>query len=93
MHGQPNAYGVYTSEREQMISNFETFVIMMVLGYTLKHLKDQPSDQFVDEGVCTYFIIFDMIVTFLYKPFIYLGLVVKLDGEITMNLYTLFQIQ
>ena len=27
--------------------------------------------------------------TFFFKPFIYLGLVVKLDGEIKKNLYTL----
>lgn len=32
----------------------------------------------------------DSVLTFFYKPFIYLGLVVKLDGEIKKNLYTLF---
>ena len=28
--------------------------------------------------------------TFLYKPYIYFGLVIKLDGEIRKNLYTLY---
>ena len=65
---------------------------MMILGFTLKHLTNLPEDQYFGEGERTYFIIFDMIVTILYKPFIFIGLVIKLDAEITMNLYTLFQI-
>ena len=32
-------------------------------------------------------------ITFFYKPFIYIGLTIKLDGEIRKNLYTLFHLQ
>lgn len=92
-NGVADMNGVYSARREAFISNIETFVICIVIGFTVKHLYDIGMDEFHREGIRSYFIIFDSIVTFLFKSYIYLGLVIKLDGEIRKNLYTLYQRQ
>ena len=61
-----------------------------MIGFTAKHLFVAGDAVFHEEAIRSYFLILDSVVTFFYKPFIYLGLVVKLDGEIKKNLYTLF---
>lgn len=62
----------------------------MVIGVTCKHLYDIEVDVFHKRAISSYFLIFDSVLTFFYKPYIYIGLVIKVDGEIKKNLYTLF---
>ena len=93
LYGSPDLNGVYTSRRQQLISNIETFIICIIVGFTVKHLWDMDHDEFSSEGYRTYFIIFDSVITFLYKPYIYFGLVIKTYSETTKNLYTLFHTQ
>ena len=92
-NGIADLNGVYSAKREAFISNIETFVICIIIGFTVKHLNDMGLITFHKEGIRSYFIVFDSIVTFLFKSYIYSGLVIKLDGEIRKNLYTLYQRQ
>lgn len=93
LNGEPDLYGVYASKRETLASNMETFIMCIIIGFTLKHLNDLDQKVFYSEGVRTYFLIFDSVVTFFYKPYVYFGLVFKMSGETTKNLYTLYFIQ
>lgn len=89
-NGIADMNGVYSAKTEAFISNIETFIICIVIGITVKHLNDMSLDAFHQEGIRSYFIIFDGLVTFLFKSYVYMGLVIKLDSEITKNLYTLY---
>ena len=91
LNGQPDANGVYTAKRESFISNIETFIMCIVIGFTVKHMIDMGGESFHREGIRSYFLVVDSIITFFYKPFIYFGMVIKVDGEIRKNLYTLYQ--
>ena len=90
LNGKPDINGVYYARRETFISNIETFVICIVIGFTVKDLFDMGPQAFHNEGFLSYLLLMDSIVTFFYKAFIYIGLVVKLDGEIKKNLFTLY---
>lgn len=85
--------GVYSARRETFLSNLETFVICIVIGFTVKHLFDLGPNDFHKEGFRSYFLVMDSIITFCYKPYIYFGLAIRIDGEIRKNLYTLYQKQ
>lgn len=93
LNGQPDINGVFTARRETFISNLETFIMCIVIGFTVKHLQDNGTETFHKEGLRSYFLVVDSVVTFFYKPYIYFGLVIKIDGEIRKNLYTLYHKQ
>lgn len=90
LYGKPDINGVYYARRESFVSNCETFVICVIIGVTLKHLYDEGEETFYDEGLRSYFLIFDSVLTFFFKAFMYFGLKMKLSGELTKNLYTLY---
>ena len=93
LNGQLDLNGVYSARKESFFSNVETFIICILIGFTVKHLYEMDRLQFHDEGIVSYFIVLDSVITFFYKPFTYIGLVIKIDGEIRKNLYTLFFLQ
>lgn len=93
LNGKPDVNGVYTARRETLVSNIETFIMCIIIGFTAKHLSDMGAEAFQKEAIRSYYLIFDSVLTFFYKPYIYIGLVVKLDGEIKKNLYTLYFMQ
>lgn len=76
LNGKPDMNGVYSARRETFISNVETFLICIVIGFTMKHMTDLSIEEFHYEGFLSYYLIMDSILTFFYKPFIYMGLVV-----------------
>ena len=90
INGKPDVYGVYSARRETFLSNFETFLVCIVIGFSVKHLVELEYETFHKEAIHSYFLVVDSVLTFFYKPFIYLGLIVKLEGEIKKNLYTLY---
>ena len=42
LNGKPDVNGIYTAKKEAMISNIETFVICIMIGFTIKHYMDEP---------------------------------------------------
>lgn len=38
VNGKPDMNGVYSARRESFVSNCETFLICIVIGFTVKHL-------------------------------------------------------
>ena len=93
LNGKPDHNGVYSARHESFVSNVETFLICIVIGFTVKHLFEMNDLEFHDEGIINYFIVVNSVITFFYKPFIYIGLLIKLDGEIRKNLFTLYFLQ
>lgn len=90
INGKPDLYGVYSAQKETIISCFELFLSCIFIGYTAKYLQEMDTKVFHEEGIQSYFLIVDSVITFLYKPFIYLGQLIKIEGEIKKNLYTLY---
>ena len=92
LNGKPDVNGVYTAKKEAIFQNIEIFVICMLVGFTIKHLIDMEQESFHIEGVHTYFLILNSTITFFTKAYIYFGQMMKVSGEITKNIYTLFQV-
>ena len=51
LNGKPDLYGVYSARREALLSNFETFMVCIVIGYTAKHLLEMNIETFHEEGI------------------------------------------
>lgn len=90
LNGKPDVNGIYTAKKEALISNIETFIICIMIGFTIKHYFDTSQEELHSHGIRTYFLIFDCFITFFVKGYIYFGQMMKVSGEVTKNIYTLF---
>lgn len=44
LNGQSDLNGVYSAKRESFVSNVETFIICIIIGFTVKHLYEMDRD-------------------------------------------------
>ena len=87
LNGIPDVNGVCRGKKEFIANNIEIFAISMFVGFAIKHIHDINGNQI--KGVKTYFLIMSSLVLFFTKAYIYLGQIIKVQREITKNLYTL----
>jgi len=94
MKGKPNKWGIEQAPIETILRFFEIifdFGLFVWIGFTL--FSDETTEQFHNMPLINYWLIIDMFIMFLTLPYTYLSKFMMLNGEITKNVFTLYQVQ
>mmetsp|Transcript_39558 Transcript_39558/g.60445 ORF Transcript_39558/g.60445 Transcript_39558/m.60445 type:complete len:423 (-) Transcript_39558:1026-2294(-) len=91
--GQPNKYGIDSAPIESKLRFIEVAIDFLIFALIILHMVSMTSDQMHDVPLLSYWILVDMIIMFLTLPYVYISQLIMLSGEVTKNIFTLYQVQ
>mmetsp|Transcript_8499 Transcript_8499/g.14296 ORF Transcript_8499/g.14296 Transcript_8499/m.14296 type:complete len:728 (+) Transcript_8499:520-2703(+) len=91
--GVPNSRGVMTAPVESKLRYVEIFMDILIFAYVILHIVSLSQEQIHDMPLLNYIIIVDMIIMFFTLPYVYFSQFIMVEGEITKNIFTLYQVQ
>jgi hypothetical protein len=91
--GTPNNYGIETAPCEKILRFIEIIVDLVIFVFVIFHLSDMTPEQRNNIPFLHLWIIIDNIIMFFTLPYTILTQVVMVAGEITKNVFTLYQVQ
>jgi hypothetical protein len=95
-NGQIDINGVKRAPKELFIGNVQFFIATVIIGFSINYFLDSDTKkQFHSEKyVLTHlWILIDLFIIFLAQAYISTSLYMKVSGEVTKNLYTLYFLQ
>jgi hypothetical protein len=92
-NGVANRFGIETAPKESALRYIEIIFDFGLFVVIFMHLREQTSEQFASSPFLNYWLMIDMIIMFLTLPYTYFSKVMMLTGEITKNIFTLYQVQ
>ena len=81
--------GVPRARCESFLEILQLIAICFMFGYSIYFLIFIPDEYRIILSIGILWIIVDSMITLLTRPFIYLGMYLMIQGEITRNIYTL----
>lgn len=91
--GKANKYGVESASCESILRIIEILVDFTIFGATIYFVATLTPDQYHNMPFCIYWLIVDMVIMFFTLPYTMLAQYILILGDITKNIYTLYQIQ
>jgi len=91
--GQPNKYGIEQAPCESRLRFIEIAVDFIIFALIIIHMIKMPKDHLYTVPLLTYWILVDMIIMFLTLPYVYVSQLIMLSGEVTKNIFTVYQVQ
>ena len=83
-------WGVPRAKNETILSSFQYFFVCLIIGFTIRLIyKADTSKLPVNVSFCCQWALVDTIVAFVSKLYLYLSMMIKMDGEILVNVATL----
>ena len=93
MHGIPDIRGVYRAPLEEKLQIIEIFVDSILLGYTVKGIRNMSYHEFHEHAFLSYWIIIDLTIMFMTQVYNYFTSVTCQETEIIKNVCSLVHIQ
>jgi hypothetical protein len=78
---------------ESKLRIVEIFFDVLVFVLTISHILSMNEDQLQDMPFLNLWLIIDTVIMFLTLPYTFFSQFVMVEGEITKNLFTLYQVQ
>lgn len=91
--GVSNDHGVESAPCESKLRWIEIFVDFTIFGGVIFYVMTLTPDQRHNLPFCIYWLLVDMVIMFFTLPYTKLAQYIQINGEITKNIYTLYQIQ
>lgn len=91
--GEVNEKGIETAKIGSILYWVEIVVDIIIIILIVIHLGQMDSQTMHDLPLLNYWILFDTVIMFLTLPYMALAKILILKGEITKNIFTLYQVQ
>lgn len=92
--GVPDKKGIDHAKYESILYWVEICIDVIIIIFIIIHFAQLSSmDMLHDLPLLNYWILFDTIIMFLTLPYMALAKILMLHGEITKNIFTLYQVQ
>lgn len=91
--GSANKHGVESAPIESILRWVEILVDFTIFGGVIFYVLTLTTLQRHNLPFCIYWLLVDMVIMFFTLPYTKLAQYIQINGEITKNIYTLYQIQ
>lgn len=91
--GKPNKYGITIASCESKLRYIEIVVDLLIFVYVIIHLVAISKEELNDMPFLNFWMVTDCIIMFFTLPYTYMSKLMMVTGEITKNIFTLFQVQ
>ena len=92
-YGVPNKYGITTAPCESRMRYVEVIVDFLIFIFVYIHILSLSLEVENDMPFLNFWILIDCIIMFLTLPYTYMSKLMMITGEVTKNIFTLFQVQ
>ena len=90
--GVPDVNGILRAKNEYVLRNIQVFIECMIIGYVIKYLIE-TDEKLHGNPFFYYWIILDSIVMIFGLLFNYLNQLMRTEGEVVKNIFTLHYVQ
>ena len=91
--GTPNEKGIETAPMNNILYWVEIIIDVIIIIFIVIHFAQMESMEILhDLPLLNYWILFDTVIMFLTLPYMALAKILMLKGEITKNIFTLYQV-
>lgn len=91
-NGQKNKYGIESAQSESLLRIFEIIVDLGISAWILVVMLGQDKASFNKLPFLNFWIMCDMIIMVITLPYTYISKFMMINGEITKNIFTLYQV-
>jgi len=92
-HGKPNSYGIEYAPKEFCLRVFEIILDLAIFVWITLYLVGISQELMHNIPLIHYWVIIDMVIMFFTLPYSYFSKLMMRTGEITKNIFTLYQVQ
>lgn len=92
-NGKKNKRGIESAPRESALRIFEIIVDLGISVWILVSMLSKDSKTFNSLPLLNFWIMCDMIIMMITLPYTYISKFMMINGEITKNIFTLYQVQ
>lgn len=92
-NGEKNKHGIESAPREKRMRVLEVIVDVTISIWILVSMLSQTNEQFNSLPFLNFWIMIDMVIMLITLPYIYMSKFMMINGEITKNIFTLYQVQ